>query len=92
MKTPFIFIRDTFCFELLDFTNLLRSNHQDLSKIIKFLDPLVKDGVLLDWLESCEESPMKQDITDIVINAIEHKKSTGYILKRIMLELQLADN
>lgn len=91
MTTPFIVLCDDFCFEISDFTNLIYANSHPLSEIITYLDPLVKDGVLLNWLESCEDSSLKSDIIHIVKHSINNQKSTEYILRRVIQELQLTD-
>lgn len=91
MDNSFIYIYDTFCFELVDFTNLLKKYSNDISILTKYIDPLIKDNILEKWLQTCNDSVAIQEINGIVRKAIDNGKSTEYIIKRIILELQLSD-
>lgn len=92
MDYSFIFIHDKFCFELSDFTDLLRNHADEIELLTKYLNPLIRDGVFEKWIESCTESYVKQDIIKILKKALADGKSTKYIIKRIILELQLSDS
>lgn len=91
MNNSFIYIYDTFCFELIDFTNILRKYSNDIGLLTKYINPLIKDKVLEKWIETCKDSIAKQEINTIVKTAIDNGKSTEYIIKRVILELQLLD-
>lgn len=91
MDTSFIYIYDTFCFELVDFTNLLKKYSNDIGTLTKYIDPLIKDKILEKWIQTCNDSIAKQEINAIVRKAIDNGKSTEYVIKRIILELQLSD-
>lgn len=91
MDNSFIYIYDTFCFELVDFTNLLKKYSNDIGTLTKYIDPLIKDKILEKWIQTCNDSVAKQEINDIVRKAIDNGKSTEYVIKRIILELQLSD-
>lgn len=91
MDNSFIYIYDTFCFELVDFTNLLKKYSNDIGTLTKYIDPLIKDKILEKWIQTCNDSVAKQEINAIVRKAIDNGKSTEYVIKRIILELQLSD-
>lgn len=91
MDNSFIYIYDTFCFELVDFTNLLKKYSNDIATLTKYIDPLIKDEILEKWMQTCNDSVAKQEINAIVRKAIDNGKSTEYVIKRIILELQLSD-
>lgn len=91
MDNSFIYIYDTFCFELVDFANLLKKYSNDIGTLTKYIDPLIKDKILEKWIQTCNDSVAKQEINAIIRKAIDNGKSTEYVIKRIILELQLSD-